>query len=114
MNTSLRDQENRRRAVRHPTFVKARICYGPQGSVSIPCTIRNISTGGAMIEASEVSLLPLNFRLFDPPHGLAYDCNVVWRRGNHVGVSFAKTIDLKPKAGLGARALQTVKSLVKR
>lgn len=114
MSTSLRDQENRRRAVRHPTFVKAHICYGPKGSVSIPCTIRNISTGGALIEATEISLLPLAFRLFDPSQDRAYDSNVVWRRGNQVGVAFAQTIDLKPKAGLGVRALQAVRSLVKR
>ncbi len=114
MSKSPRDQENRRRAVRHATFVKAHICYGPQGSVSIPCTIRNISTGGALIEATEVSLLPLAFRLFDPSQGLAYDSTVVWRRGNQVGVAFARTIDLKPKPGLRARALQAVRSLVKR
>ncbi len=114
MSTLLRDQENRRQAVRHPTCVKTRICYGPQDSVTVPCTIRNISTGGALIEAAEVSLLPLTFRLLDPSKGLAYDSKVVWRRGNQVGVTFAKTIAMKPKAGFGARALQAVKSLVNR
>jgi hypothetical protein len=113
MSTSLRDQENRRRAVRHPTALETRICYGPQDSVTIPCIIRNISTGGALIEASEVSLLPLSFRILDPIQRLAYDCKVVWRRGNQVGVSFAQTIDLKAKTGLGARALRTMKSLVR-
>ena len=114
MNAWQRDEENRRRAVRHATALKTRICYGPQDSITIPCIIRNISTGGALIEASEVSLLPLSFRIMDPVQGLAYDCNVVWRRGNQVGVSFAQTIDLKAKTGLGARALRTMKSLVKR
>jgi hypothetical protein len=119
MSALLRDQENRRREVRHPTCLKARICYGPQGSVSIPCTIRNISNGGALIEAAEVSLLPVAFRLMNPSQGVAYDAKVVWRRGNQVGVAlvgvaFSQTIDLKPKAGLGARALQAVRLLVKR
>jgi hypothetical protein len=114
MSALLRDQENRRREVRHPTCVKARICYGPQGSVSIPCTIQNISNGGALIEADEVSLLPVAFRLMNPSQGLAYDAKVMWRRGNQVGVAFSQTIDLKPKAGLGARALRAVRQLVKR
>jgi len=114
MSNSPRNVENRRRAVRYPTCVETRICYGPQDSVSVPCTIRNISTGGALIEANEVSLLPLAFRLLNPRLEVSYDCNVVWRRGNQVGVSFAQTIDLKAKASLGARALRKVKSLVKR
>jgi hypothetical protein len=114
MSKLLRDEENRRRAVRHATCVKTRICYGPQDSVTIPCTIRNISTGGALIEASEVSLLPLAFRLLDPRQGLAYDCKVVWRRGNQVGVAFAGKTDLKARPGLGARAMRKVKALVKR
>lgn len=114
MSTSLRDRENRRQAARQSTLVKAKIVYGPQGSVSIPCTIRNISTGGALIEASEVSLLPVSFRLFDPSQDRAYDAKVVWRRGNQVGVSFEQTIGLKPKASLGVRALAAVRSLVKR
>ena len=114
MSTLPRNEENRRRAARYQTCVETRICYGPQDSVAIPCTIRNISTGGAMIEADEVSLLPLAFRLLNPRLGLSYDCKVVWRRGNQVGVSFVQTIDLKPKASLGARALRKVRSLIGR
>lgn len=114
MSTLPRNEENRRRAARYPTCVETRICYGPRDSVAIPCTIRNISTGGALIEANEVSLLPLAFRLMNPRLGRSYDCRVVWRRGNQVGVSFTRTIDLKDKLSLGARALRTVKSLVKR
>lgn len=114
MSTRPRDLENRRRAVRHPANVTATICYGPQDSISIACTIRNISTGGALIEAAEVSLLPLAFRLLDLRQGLAYDSKVVWRRGNEVGVAFERTIDLKPKASLGVRAMKAVKALVDR
>ncbi len=114
MSSLQQEAENRRREFRHPTALKTRICYGPNDSVTVPCIIRNISSGGALIEASEVSLLPLTFRVLDTVQGLSYDCKVVWRRGNQVGVSFARTIDLKAKTGLGARALRTMKSLVKR
>ncbi len=114
MSTVLRDGENRRREVRLPTALKTHICYGPQDSVTVPCVIRNISSGGAQIEAGEVSLLPLTFRILDPVNRVGYDCRVVWRKGNQVGVAFAQTIDLKAKASLGARALRTMKSLVKR
>lgn len=114
MSKSRPERENRR-SVRHPTSVKARICYGPDGAVATPCTIRNISTGGAMIEVPEVSLLPLAFRLEDPARGFKRDCKVVWRRGDQVGVSFTQAIDPQSKATPAARDLLAAwKSLFKR
>jgi PilZ domain len=63
----------------------AKIDYGGD---KYPCTVRDISTTGAALEFSEVIRLPDKFTLIMPDDRLKLPCNVVWRRGYRVGVSF--------------------------
>lgn len=99
---------NRRQAERRETSLKARICYGVRDSVTLACTIRNISSGGALIELPEDVLLPSAFRLVNLGEGFAYDCRVVWRRGGSLGVAFGKISDLQAGGDPRARVLRKV------
>ena len=56
-----------------------------------PCVVLDISTAGAKITADHASALPGTLRLAfarDARTGRA--CQVVWRRGNSIGVRFIR------------------------
>lgn len=108
MRNPTAEQINRRTAERRETRLKAQIAYGPKHAITLDCTIRNISTGGAMLDVPEGALLPAAFRLLNIGEGFAYEAHIVWRRGHALGVSFSKTTDLRSDAGARARALRAV------
>jgi PilZ domain-containing protein len=58
----------------------------------ITCTIRNISTGGALIVVESPYTLPATFELQLANGGGNYRCSVVWRKSDRVGVRFEKSI----------------------
>ena len=52
------------------------------------CNVRDIAKGGAGIQLQDLNVLPLNFELtFDNFHNI-HRCQIVWRRGDFVGVQF--------------------------
>ena len=55
----------------------------------VECTIRNISSFGASIESLSLANIPDQFVLLVSSDRKSYACNVVWRKGSHMGIVFA-------------------------
>jgi hypothetical protein len=53
-----------------------------------PCVMRNISSGGALLEVGRPFLLPHRFRLHIEVNGLDVECEIAHRDENVVGVRF--------------------------
>ena len=80
--------ENRRNARRFPAHHPAQIMLGPDAM--IPCTVRDISTGGARIALKPQMDLPETFELFIAAHDLQVRrARVCWRRGDFAGIAFS-------------------------
>jgi hypothetical protein len=71
----------RRFRVAKPAFVEQR-------GDKIQCIVRDISVTGASLELSQASALPETFNLILPEDGLNLRCQVVWRRGFRLGITF--------------------------
>ena len=52
------------------------------------CRVVNLSTDGAELSLKEPQPLPKEFRLAFSRRGAPKSCELVWRRGNTVGVTF--------------------------
>lgn len=57
----------------------------------IKCVIRNQHAHGAGLQIDAQSPIPREFLLYIPVDGLAYRCQLRWRKGERVGVSFHGT-----------------------
>jgi hypothetical protein len=76
----------RRGSPRRRTLLGAQIIFRG-GICSMSGHILNLSDTGALLRPIEIALCPNNFVLrprFDPPH----ECEVVWRKGEVLGVRF--------------------------
>jgi hypothetical protein len=51
------------------------------------CHILDISDAGALLKPADIYLCPREFRL-KPDIGAVHDCEVVWRKGEVLGVRF--------------------------
>jgi PilZ domain len=72
-------------AVRHRVLKAATIEFGGD---AIDCTIRNLSTTGALLEVSSQVGIPAKFTLVIPSDALHLPCTVVWRTEYRIGVHF--------------------------
>ena len=72
-------------AIRHRVQKAATIEFG---GVAVNCTIRNLSTTGALLELSSAVRIPAEFSLVVPGDGLHLPCAVVWRTEYRMGVHF--------------------------
>ena len=63
------------------------VVHGRSGR-SVPCTILDVSVGGARLLLSEPDLPDTGLTLIDQQKATLADCKVVWRKGHFVGVSF--------------------------
>jgi PilZ domain len=72
-------------ATRHRVLKAAIIRFG---GVAVDCTIRNLSTTGALLEVSSSVRIPAEFTLFVPSDGLRLPCVLVWRTEYRMGVHF--------------------------
>lgn len=79
-------QEERRATIRHRTLKGGKIAIN-EGFSTIDCTVRNMSTTGAMLRVSSVVGIPDAFQLV-LSDGQAFDCVVQRRTGTDIGVSF--------------------------
>ncbi len=61
------------------------------GFAARPCVVQDISSAGARITADQASALPGTLRLaFARDARTGRNCQVVWRRGNSIGVRFIR------------------------
>ena len=77
--------ENQRRQERHRTLKSGKIIFNHHASV-VDCTIRNVSDTGACLQVQSVVGIPESFDLL--MDDIKRSCNVKWRSGNRMGVSF--------------------------
>jgi len=57
-------------------------------ATALPCTVRDISEGGAQLRLDGTMFAPNHFELIIELDGTEADCDVVWRRGRDLGVRF--------------------------
>jgi len=82
-----------RRWPRRRVLLSAKI-VSRDGVFSADCAIRNISERGAQVDVQAEMLLPVRFYLVAGRLPVAYDAEVVWKRGEHVGLVFHKSFEL--------------------
>lgn len=73
------------RVQRRRSFKAATIGFG-EGQID--CIVKNVSDTGAGLEVSTPLYIPDQFTLFVPSDDLKRLCQVIWRRGNRIGVAF--------------------------
>ncbi|MCJ2079963.1 PilZ domain-containing protein [Methylobacterium sp. J-090] len=88
------DPRERRRDPRQRSLLGASIQVGP-GESTTTCLVRNIGPAGAKLALNEAIPLPAAFPVTIDVRRVTRTANVVWRRGDAVGVSFAP----EPAAG---------------
>ena len=78
-----------RAAVRHHTLRTGIVEFdnGVGSIISVPCTIRNVSSTGARLELNSSLWSPTQFTLIFSG-GLRKDCRVAWRKGRLIGGAF--------------------------
>ena len=77
--------EEQRFAPRTPLVQNAAIVLNDKPR-SFPCSVRNLSAGGACIEVVLASQIPKQFGL--ALNGTRFSCRVIWRTENKLGVTF--------------------------
>ena len=72
-----------RKEINSPAWIE-----GARGRL-IPCTITNISSGGAQLNLDQHIILPRQFSLWMTKDGKTKrECGVVWRKPENIGVRF--------------------------
>ena len=89
-NQMSRNSAELRKSPRQPFHYNARISY-EQNAPQIKCMITDVSKSGAHIVLETDKLLPDNFLLLFTPNGWPRrNCNLVWRDGLNIGVTFTE------------------------
>lgn len=86
--------DNKRRAPRQRVLLAGRLVYG-EADLTLECAIRDLSENGARIRLASPVALPARVRLVEVRAGVAYDCEVSWRRVPEFGLRFLGRHDLK-------------------
>ena len=77
---------DRRRSPRRRKLNGALIVFR-SGYCTMGCLILNTSDAGAVVRPADITLCPKEFVL-KPPIGPSRDCEVVWRKGEDLGVRY--------------------------
>ena len=86
------DTDNRRHARRFRAHHPAQILLG--SDAMIPCTVKDISTGGAKLALKPQMDLPEIFDIFIAAHDLQVRrARVCWRKGELAGIAFSEEDD---------------------
>jgi hypothetical protein len=75
-----------RKSPRHRTLKAGKILYN-RGLFAVECKVRNMSDGGACLEAQTLAL-PDTFELSIPIDNFTRPCRVAWKTPTRVGVAF--------------------------
>ena len=85
------DTRARRRA---RTLLAGIACYRDY-SVSLDCSIRDVSEAGARLRVLSSATLPSRFYLILVKEGVAYDAEIAWTQGKDIGVRWRERIPLE-------------------
>ncbi|MEM5585701.1 PilZ domain-containing protein [Roseibium sp. AS2] len=102
------DQFPRERRAR--VFKKGKMVF-QHGLRSIPCTIRNISEGGALLEFEQAYMLPKEFDLHIDLEDYEVTCERRWEDGLRCGVQFLG--EKRPVSAQRAQVLKTSEEALK-
>jgi len=97
----------RRRAGRHRALLAGKLA-NEDATTTIDCVIRNISDTGAMIETTTPHLIPSRLHLVQIKEGTAWDVEVIWRRGNRIGLALGERHDLRETTQKQLKALRAI------
>lgn len=86
-----------REVLRPRTFFGGRLVFR-DGSFSFACVIRELSETGARIELPASRLVPQRLYLLSSKKQIAYDAEIIWRKGTAAGLKFHATVDLTKSA----------------
>ena len=92
---------NRRAHPRRRALKNALIVFN-EGYCSMRCQMLEVSEGGAKLVPADPLLCPAEFML-RPPIGSARHCEVVWRKGTHIGVTYISEVSGRSESGAGDR-----------
>ena len=84
---------NKRRSARQRVLLAGRLVYG-EAELTLDCAIRDLSESGARVRLSSPVALPARVTLIEVRAGVAYDCEVSWRRVPEFGLKFLARHDL--------------------
>ncbi len=107
MTTAAAQSVDRRRAGRHRALLAGKLA-NEDATTTIDCVIRNISDTGAMIETSTPHLIPNRLHLVQIKEGTAWDVEVIWRRGNRIGLALGDRHDLRESTDRQLKALRAI------
>jgi len=79
--------EDGRRELRQRTLKGARIVFNNRHS-SITCTVRNLSSQGALLVLPTVVGIPDNFELYIDGEQSSRPSRIAWKREGRIGVEF--------------------------
>lgn len=98
---------DRRRAGRQRALLAGKLANA-DATTTIDCVIRNISDTGAMIETSTPQLIPSRLHLVQIKEGVAWDVEVIWRRGNRIGLALGERHDLRETTEKQLKTLRAI------
>ena len=87
-NTLVKDAQSDARQASRRRVLKAGIAASNDRRLTIACTVRDVSATGARLRTDGSLQLADTFDLIIELDGLEASCQVVWRKGNEVGVRF--------------------------
>ena len=108
MNAILKTATERRDLPRQRTLLRGRVLYGENASISVDCTIRNLTAKGALLLVPDDQPLPAEFTLMDVTEGISFEAHLIWRRANMVGVTLGDRHDLKSVVEAQLRSLREI------
>ena len=106
VSSSLKPIE-RRRGRRNRALLAGKVA-NEDATQTLDCVIRNLRPDGAMIETPTPHLVPQELHLVQISEGIVWDAEVVWRRGNRVGVKLNTRHDLRESTEKSLRALRAI------
>ena len=81
--------EERRRVPRHRTLKSGKIVV-QSGRWVVDCTVRNLSTQGALLLVRSLAAIPEKFDLVLETTGEHHPCRIAWRGEDRLGVEFGR------------------------
>lgn len=87
--------ENENRDEHRQRVLKGASILGGVAASEVKCTVRNQHRNGAELKVAADSRVPQEFLLYIPVDGIAYKCELRWRKGERIGVIFTGT-EAKP------------------
>lgn len=107
MSTSSAAATQRRYKGRQRTLLAGKLANA-DATTTIDCVIRNISDTGAMVETTSPHLLSGPLQLLQIKDGVVWDVEIVWRRGNRIGLRLGDRHDLKAGTEAQLKALRAI------